>query len=414
MNRPVTVIIVLAFGALPANAVAQETISLAERVVTASKVYHQVVAHFPELSRAEFDRTFEAYIGEITRGSDDRQEFDLRSMALIASLDDSHTWFYDDWLARAHGQAIGFTAYPFDGRWTVVRSQLPLVHAGNVILTIDGEPIASFFQRQRRYISASSERDAATSLSDTPALFPDRFTLRLEDGRDVPVDRARDAKRPPPNAAEGRWLVPNDVGYIRLSSFHGLDLQGAASTFVNQFREGKAIILDLRGNIGGGNPRTLQQDLMDRSYPSWSESSTIAGGPLLRGYEVGHPNSVHITMGESTIVPRGPSYRGRLVILIDRGCTCACEDFVMPFKVTGRATLIGETTAGTFSFTERTQFANGMVLNVSAVRHRFPDGSRFEGVGIAPDVTIVPTAGDLRAGRDVVLERALGATRESR
>jgi carboxyl-terminal processing protease len=398
----------------PSATVVGDTVSVAERVVTASKVYHQVATHFPELSPAEFDKTFASYIADITRAGDDRREFDLRTMALIASLHDGHTWFYDDWLAQAHGQPIGFTAYPLDGRWIVVRSQIALIHTGDVVLAIDGETIATFFDRQRRYISASSERDAATSLFDTPALFPDRFRVHLDDGRDVLVDRAHDVKRATPNAVEGHWLVPNEIGYLRLSSFHGLDVQGSASTFEHQFHAATTMVLDLRGNMGGGSPRALQQELMDRPYPSWSESSTIQGGPMLRGYDVAHPGTMHVTTGESTITPRGPSYSGRLIILIDRGCTCACEDFVMPFKATGRAVLIGETTAGTFSFTERTQFANGMMLNVSAVRHRFPDGSRFEGVGIAPDIAVVPTAADLRAARDVVLERALRAAREPR
>ena len=79
----------------------------------------------------------------------------------------------------------------------------------------------------------------------------------------------------------------------------------------------------------------------------------------------------------------------------------------MPFKVTGRAQLVGETTAGTFSFTTFTQFENGMMLNIASVRHAFPDGSRFEGVGITPMVEVEPSAQDLKAGKDVVLERAV-------
>jgi C-terminal processing protease CtpA/Prc len=35
-----------------------------------------------------------------------------------------------------------------------------------------------------------------------------------------------------------------------------------------------------------------------------------------------------------------------------------------------------------------------------------PDGGRFEGVGIRPDVQVSPTVEDLRAGRDVELEVA--------
>jgi carboxyl-terminal processing protease len=115
----------------------------------------------------------------------------------------------------------------------------------------------------------------------------------------------------------------------------------------------------------------------------------------------------HMTTREGTIRPQGAAYTGKLILLIDRGCTCACEDFVMAFKVTKRAELVGENTAGTFSFTSHTNFDNGMMTNIAAVRHTFPDGSRFEGVGIAPDVEIQLAAPDLKAGRDVVLDKAV-------
>jgi carboxyl-terminal processing protease len=82
----------------------------------------------------------------------------------------------------------------------------------------------------------------------------------------------------------------------------------------------------------------------------------------------------------------------------------------MPFKIAKRAILVGETTAGTFSFTNFNTFDNGMILNVASIRHTFPDGSQFEGVGIAPDVEIHPTALDLKEGRDVVLSKALVMT----
>jgi carboxyl-terminal processing protease len=79
----------------------------------------------------------------------------------------------------------------------------------------------------------------------------------------------------------------------------------------------------------------------------------------------------------------------------------------MPFKYSKRATLVGETTAGTYSMTRHVDFDNGMLLNISAVRHTFPDGSQFEGVGIAPDIAVEITPEDLRAGNDRVLKKAL-------
>jgi carboxyl-terminal processing protease len=132
------------------------------------------------------------------------------------------------------------------------------------------------------------------------------------------------------------------------------------------------------------------------------------GGALLRAYNIAYPETVQITTSDAIMRPREqPAFGGRLILLIDRRCSCACEDFIMPFKVTKRAQLVGETSAGAFSFTNSTQFENGMRLNVSSVRHTFPDGSKFEGVGISPDIEIQTTAQALKSGKDVVLERAL-------
>ena len=48
-----------------------------------------------------------------------------------------------------------------------------------------------------------------------------------------------------------------------------------------------------------------------------------------------------------------------------------------------------------------------MMLNIAAVHHTFPDGSQFEGVGIAPDVPVELTPDDLLAGRDPVLKKGV-------
>jgi hypothetical protein len=71
-----------------------------------------------------------------------------------------------------------------------------------------------------------------------------------------------------------------------------------------------------------------------------------------------------------------------LILLIDRECTCACEDFVMPFKATHRAELIGETTDG-LAQVQRV-VADGLLL--------------MPVVGAAPDVSGAGAAGSGVAG----------------
>ena len=407
--------VVIALFGRPLWAQSPDRVSLADRIVTATKIYHQISTYFPDLQRKEFDQTYETYIHSVLSGSDDRREFDLTTMALVASLHDGHTWFYDNWLDKNYGQASGFTVYPLAGKWVVMQSQLGSVKKGDIIEALDGTPTQQYFELSKKYISASSDRDAGISLFDTPALLPLRFNMTLDGGRQVTVDRPHDKKEVIAMETEGRWLVPGKVAYIKVPIFHGIETQAAALQYLKQFKDAGAVILDVRGNQGGGSGAPLESSLMEKPYPMWSESSSMQGGMILRGYDMGpmvSPEMTHVTSSEGTLRPQG-AYTGKLLLLIDRGCTCACEDFVMAFKVTKRAELVGETTAGTFSFTSHTQFENGMITNISAVRHTFPDGSRFEGVGIAPDVEVPVTAQDLKTGKDMVLEKALEFARQN-
>lgn len=379
-------------------------ISLRDRALTASKIYHQISTFFPDLSQKQFDQDYAQYLSQILGPSDDRREFDLASMALVATLHDGHTWFYDNWLEQNYGQPVGFAVYPLDGQWVVVRSGHAAIRVGDVIEAIDGTPTQQYYEKSRKYISGSSDRDAAVSFFDTPALFSAGFTLTLDGGRRVVIDRDHDKREEPPNKTEGRWLTPGSVAYIKIPVFRGIKTQAAALDYLEQFHDARAVILDVRGNPGLGDPGALQRSLMDKPYPTWSEYSSMHGGALLRHFDAAVS---HVTTSEAVMRPRDPAYTGRLFLLIDRGCTCACEAFVMPFKVTRRAQLIGENTAGTFASTNFTQFENGMMLNVAAVRHLFPDGSRFEGIGIAPDIEVHETVQDLKASKDRVLERAM-------
>jgi carboxyl-terminal processing protease len=398
--------VTLAIGPL-AQAQSSAVISLDDRVRMATKIYHIVSTFFPGLSQEKFDMDYADYLRTILR-SDDRREFDLASMEFIARLHDGHSWFYDTWLDQTNAQPIGFLAYPLAGKWAVVRSALDSVKVGDVVTAIDASSIEDFYTRNRKFVSASSDRDAGLSFFDTPVIFPEQFTLTLADGRKIPIDRKNDKKNPePPLKTDGRWLVERSVAYIKVPTFHGIETQAQALRYLKEFHEAKAVILDVRGNPGMGEPIALQSALMGKPYQSWTESSSLHGGPLLRSYDAAYPDHSTITTSDAVVHPFDSAYTGRLILITDRICSCACEDFVMPFKYSKRATLIGETTAGTFSFTRYAPFDNGMILNIAAIHHTFPDGSQFEGVGIAPDIPVEITPDDLRANRDVVLRSAL-------
>jgi carboxyl-terminal processing protease len=105
--------------------------------------------------------------------------------------------------------------------------------------------------------------------------------------------------------------------------------------------------------------------------------------------------------------PASDSYKGRLAILADGGCNSSCEDFVMPFKDNSRALVVGETTGGSSGQPFMQDLGNEMMLVVGTKRESFPDGARFEGVGIRPDVEVRVKIADSQQHQDVVLQEAI-------
>jgi C-terminal processing protease CtpA/Prc len=68
--------------------------------------------------------------------------------------------------------------------------------------------------------------------------------------------------------------------------------------------------------------------------------------------------------------------------------------------------ILGEQTGGSTGQPYYHSFDNGMKFQLSTKREYLPDGSLFEGVGIAPDIEVHTSAADLRNGSDPVMVRS--------
>ena len=78
----------------------------------------------------------------------------------------------------------------------------------------------------------------------------------------------------------------------------------------------------------------------------------------------------------------------------------------MPLKISSSAEIYGTPTRGSTGQPYMYDFGNGMGFRIEQSAY-LPDGSPFEGVGLTPNVLIEPTAADIKAGKDAVLERAI-------
>ena len=79
----------------------------------------------------------------------------------------------------------------------------------------------------------------------------------------------------------------------------------------------------------------------------------------------------------------------------------------------GRAALVGRKTAGAVLASWFSVLPDGGELQLSREDYYAPKGRRLEGNGLEPDVKVVRTLEDLRAGRDADLDAALRVLRGS-
>jgi carboxyl-terminal processing protease len=409
-------------------------LSVADRAYVASQIHTLAsiyFAHWEAVPRFDLDAAFRDYLTEAV-GATDRRAFDLATLAFVARLRNGHSYFHDDGLVSPWNLPIGFRARPLGGKWVVNSSRLATIRPGDVVSAVDGEPVERFFERNRVYLSASSDRQARMKLFFSRVLFPATFPVTLADGRRVIVDPGTQKLEPAEEGkVDGRWVEPGRIAYVRVPGWDVPDYEEEALRLAREFRDARALIIDVRGNGGGDTPLRFIRRLQDRPWRSWSSSTPMtiaisrAYGEVLKTARLPDVVAAEVRGLASFAAPQvyWPSelnppepdaYAGKLVILVDADCASACEDFVVPFKDNHRATIVGETTAGSSGMPFVKRFPVGMTVAVGARRERMPDGSPFEGVGITPEIPIERTALDLRSDRDPVLEAAIRLARPSK
>jgi carboxyl-terminal processing protease len=414
------------------NPTPKPALSLEERLSIATEVNALVQMHFVDPKQASslgVSDSYQRYLQQVLT-SDDRRQFDLATMEFVAQFQNGHTLFWDSWLNECCGAPLGFYAAPLDGKWVVRIGSVPGLSAGDVITAIDSQPIETFFRQHQKYISASNEAAQRRNLFLLPHLFPEQFSLIVEGGRTVAVDRA--TVRMHPDNVEGRWLKQGEVAYVRIPDFFSPLFEERAMMYVSQFHKARVLIIDVRNNPGGISPTRLIAALMDRPYRRWRESTPIRIGSFDYGqeraadeganavseYARGYADALsglgdlQMVRNPQSTAPGPTDYKGELIFLVDGGCVSACEDLIEPFKDNGRAMLVGETTQGSSGLPFYYDFRNGMSLKIAVKRYYMPDGSEFEGVGIKPDIEVHPSIDDLKQKRDAILQTAVNHFRQ--
>jgi carboxyl-terminal processing protease len=289
------------------------------------------------------------------------------------------------------------------------------VRPGDRILAIDGKPVDGP-RRAESSVDADARRDALTAWRLlAPRLqgpVGQSVELTLDDAtgarRDVRVERiappgvaTRFGQLPTQHVAlnwERRLVDGKQIGIIRFNVWMPV-IARAFDVAIDSLRSADAIVLDLRGNMGGvaGMSMGFAGHLIDSAVP--------VGVMTTRGHTMRftiNPRRV------STAAERVAPFAGPVGVVVDALSASTTEIFVGGLQDLGRARVFGTQTAGQALPAVASRLPNGDVLYHAIADFRAPSGRALEGAGVTPDERIHPTRAALAAGADPALDRALG------
>ncbi len=183
--------------------------------------------------------------------------------------------------------------------------------------------------------------------------------------------------------------IPNDIQYIRLSSFISKNAAGEIESILNNSSGMKGFIIDLRSNPGGL--------LTNAIYIS---DMLLKGGVIVS--TVDRDSYKTTTRARYQQVTDKP-----IVVLINKGSASASEILSGALKDNHRATIVGEQSFGKGLVQEINKLPDEAGMNITIQRYLTPSGTDINKKGITPDVVVELTKENVEAKKDVQLEKAI-------
>lgn len=361
----------------------------------------------------------------------EREPFEAGVGELLRALGSSHTAFFHqrrDSIPAPY--SINATLRPVETltgkRWMfvdVIEDGVAFqagIHPGEFLLSIDSEPIVPPKSANFR-IGGNHQVEIATYNGS-----------KRQIAIGIPNRAAKD--RPPmiePRSLSHRTLA-HDVGYVRVATFPGAVGQSFARGLDDAIRDLKEraaqrLIVDIRGNIGGGlgSLRLISYLCSGKSEIGYS----LTRRRLRKGYRkesLTRIGKIPATKAELLIMAvrfkifqrdrsmvlvtegLGPQpFHGRIVVLINEYTHSAAEMVASFAKQNHHATIVGTRTAGEVLGGANFKLPGGYILRMPVAGWYTWQGECIEGKGVEPDFLVENSPESLGAGADTQLDRAL-------
>lgn len=183
--------------------------------------------------------------------------------------------------------------------------------------------------------------------------------------------------------------IPDDLCYIRLSSFISRNAAKEFGDILNNSSNKKGFIIDLRSNPGGLLTNAIYISDM------FLNGGTIVSTVDRDGYK-------ETQRASNTVYTRKP-----VVVLINKGSASASEIFSGAMKDNHRAVIIGEQSFGKGLVQEINKLPYDAGINITIQKYLTPNGTDINKKGITPDIKVELTEENVKNKDDVQLKKAI-------
>ena len=235
---------------------------------------------------------------------------------------------------------------------------------------------------------------AARVTADLQAVAPDGH-LRLSPAAPAATPRATAAPEP---SIESTRRLAGGVAYIKFNNFLGTGTAASVDRFMAEHADARVLIIDARTHRGGGiGPidAMLPYLFAKPARLLWMDTRAAAAAsmPFLASPTLHKlPAPATIDRREHRVVPHPTERRlfdARVFYLTSKRTASAAEHLALAFKLTRRATIIGETTRGAGHFGSLPAVGERFTAFVPIGRTYDPaTGRGWEGTGVTPDVAV--------------------------
>jgi carboxyl-terminal processing protease len=189
-------------------------------------------------------------------------------------------------------------------------------------------------------------------------------------------------------------VIPDDIQYIRLSSFISKNAASEIETILNNSSDKKGYIIDLRSNPGGL--------LTNAIYIS---DMLLKGGVIVSTVDRDrYKTTTRAKYGQVSDKP--------IIVIINKGSASASEILSGALKDNHRATIVGEQSFGKGLVQEINKLPDEAGMNVTIQRYLTPSGQDINKKGITPDVVVELTEEHVKNKDDVQLKKAIEVLEE--